>query len=99
MENMFDNFICFNYAINLDPYKSQWIKNFKNRYKYLQSRAQYTFLLPSPSSTNSGSSLHSDHTIVAPHLDHLAVETGQTKDAPHDSFVELESVRGNQREA
>src|SRR5262249_44009151 len=44
------------------------------------------------------SSLHSDHPIVPSRLDHLTIDTRWPKHASDDSFVELESVAGDQRD-
>jgi hypothetical protein len=45
------------------------------------------------SSSDYGSSLHPDHSIVPARLDHLTVNTRWPKHSPDDSLVELESVR------
>jgi hypothetical protein len=48
-------------------------------------------------SSNYGSPLDLDYPIVPAHLDHLTVDTRWPKDSSDDSFVELESVGGDQR--
>jgi hypothetical protein len=40
---------------------------------------------------------HLHDAIVPTRLDHLAIDTGWPKDLPDDSFIELKSVRGDQR--
>jgi len=50
-----------------------------------------------PPSSNYGSPLDLDYPIVPAHLDHLTVDTRWPKDSSDDSFVELESVGGDQR--
>jgi hypothetical protein len=47
--------------------------------------------------SDDNSSVHSDNSIVPACLDHLAVDTRWPKHVSDDSFVELESVRGDQR--
>ena len=52
--------------------------------------------LESPFCPNHGPPFHLDDPIVPTGLDHLPVDTGRPKDLPDDSFIELESVRGDQ---
>ncbi|HEY6270544.1 MAG TPA: hypothetical protein VIX19_00950 [Terriglobales bacterium] len=49
-----------------------------------------------PPSSDYGSSLYIDYPIVPARLDDLTVDTGWPKHPSDDSFIELESVRGDQ---
>ena len=54
-------------------------------------------LFESPSNPNHRSPLHLHDAIVPTRLDDLAIHTGWPKDLPYGFFIELESVRDNQR--
>ena len=54
-------------------------------------------LFQSPSNPNHRSPLHLHDAIVPTRLDDLAIHAGWPKDLPDGFFIELESVRSNQR--
>lgn len=66
----------------------------------VQFRGVFRLLQPlfkSPSRPNHRPSLHFHDAIIPTRLDDLTIDTGGPKDLADDFFIELESIRGNQR--
>jgi hypothetical protein len=63
----------------------------------LRSPQTAAVFLESPFRPNHHPSLHLHDAIVPTRLDDLAIDTGWPKDLPDDSFIELKSVRHDQR--
>jgi hypothetical protein len=55
-------------------------------------------LLPTPSRTQPGFSLHSDHAIISSFLDDLAVQASCPKESPEHLPIELETIGSDQRD-